>query len=226
MHAPYLREKARQLRVEKKLTIDQIAERLALSRSTIYGWVRDIPIPYMSPGRYAVLPRLRKGNLRMQEKYRRLREEAYAEGRAEFANLAEKPTFRDFVVLYLAEGYKRNRNVLAICNSDPAVLRISLDWMEHFTGATFDYSIQYHADQDLDALRRYWATQLDIEPEWIRMQRKSNSNQLRKRTWRSEYGVLTVRCNDTLFRSRLEGWMDSVREAWLDSPDTGRGAAW
>jgi len=35
MHAPYLREKARQLRVEKKLTIDQLAERLALSRSTI-----------------------------------------------------------------------------------------------------------------------------------------------------------------------------------------------
>lgn len=43
-HAPYLREKARQLRVDKKLTIDELAERLALSRSTIYYWVRDLPI--------------------------------------------------------------------------------------------------------------------------------------------------------------------------------------
>ena len=39
MHPPYLREKAREMRVEKKLTIDQIAERLALSRTTIYYWV-------------------------------------------------------------------------------------------------------------------------------------------------------------------------------------------
>jgi excisionase family DNA binding protein len=40
-HAPYLREKARQVRVERKLTIDELAERLALSRSTVYYWVRD-----------------------------------------------------------------------------------------------------------------------------------------------------------------------------------------
>ncbi|MEA2202107.1 MAG: hypothetical protein QOI89_2703 [Solirubrobacteraceae bacterium] len=32
------------MRVERRLTIDQIAERLALPRSTIYYWVRDLPI--------------------------------------------------------------------------------------------------------------------------------------------------------------------------------------
>jgi hypothetical protein len=31
------------MRVERKLTIDQIAERLALSRTTIYYWVKDLP---------------------------------------------------------------------------------------------------------------------------------------------------------------------------------------
>ena len=222
----YLREKARQLRIEKKLTIDQLAERLALPRTTIYYWVRDLPIPYMSPGRQAVLPRLRRGNLKMQEKHRLLREGAYAEGRAEFPKLAEAPTFRDFVVLYLAEGSKHARNVVAICNSDAAILRVAVEWMEHFSGGSFDYGIQYHADQDLDELRAYWSRELEIEPELIRMQRKSNSGQLRRRTWRSQYGVLTVRCNDTLFRARLQGWMDCVREAWLDSPVSGRSAAW
>ncbi len=43
----------------------------------------------------------------MQAKYRRLRDEAYALGRAEFGDLAARPSFRDFVVLYIAEGYKR-----------------------------------------------------------------------------------------------------------------------
>jgi transcriptional regulator with XRE-family HTH domain len=41
----YIREKALELRTKKKLTIDEIAERLAISRTTIYYWVRDIPIP-------------------------------------------------------------------------------------------------------------------------------------------------------------------------------------
>jgi len=38
----YIKEKARQLRTEKKLTIDELVERLAIPRTTIYGWVRDM----------------------------------------------------------------------------------------------------------------------------------------------------------------------------------------
>ena len=45
-HPAYLREKMRRLRTERKLTIDELAERLALSRSTIYYWVRDLPIDH------------------------------------------------------------------------------------------------------------------------------------------------------------------------------------
>jgi excisionase family DNA binding protein len=40
----YIRERARELRIEKKLTIDELADRLAVSRTTIYYWVRDLPI--------------------------------------------------------------------------------------------------------------------------------------------------------------------------------------
>ena len=201
------------MRIEKKLTIDQIAERLALPRSTIYYWVVDLPIP-PTPARKLAQRRAAAATSR---KHRLLREEAYAQGCAEFSELAQQPTFRDFVALYLAEGSKRNRNVVAICNSDAAVLRVALNWMEHFSGGSFDYGVQYHADQHVDELRAYWSRELDIEPDMIRLQRKSNSGQLRKRTWRSQYGVLTVRCNDTLFRARLQGWMDCIREAWLDS---------
>ena len=36
-HPDYIRQKALRLRTEARLTIDEIAERLALSRTTIYG---------------------------------------------------------------------------------------------------------------------------------------------------------------------------------------------
>jgi hypothetical protein len=54
-----------------------------------------------------------------------------------------------------------------------------------------------------------------IRRSQVRMQRKSNSNQLAGRTWRSVHGVLTVRVCDTLLRAKLEGWMDRLRESWL-----------
>jgi hypothetical protein len=49
-HPFYLRDKARSLRAERRLSIDELAERLALQRSTSCYWVRDIPIPGSGPG--------------------------------------------------------------------------------------------------------------------------------------------------------------------------------
>ncbi len=202
------------MRMERKLTIDELAERLALSRSTIYYWVRDLPIPGSGSGTGWPADAQRKGTLAMQRKFRRLREEAYREGVASYPELVADPTFRDFVCLYLAEGYKRNRNDVSICNSDPAVVSVATRWFACLTQARLRFSLQYHADQDLDELGRFWGQTLGIEPDAIKTQRKSNSNQMAGRQWRSEHGVLTVRVLDTLLRARIQAWMDCLRAEW------------
>ena len=208
----YIRDKARELRIERNLSIDEIAERLALPRSTIFYWVRDLPIERSTRPR--TLAQL-NGSIAMQAKYRRLRETAYAEGRASFDELAVDPSFRDFVCLYLAEGYKRSRNVVSVCNSDPTVVVLCNRWLRRLSTKPPGYAVQYHADQDLEELSRFWGEQLGIRPDQIRLQRKSNSNQLAGRSWRSVHGVLTVSVGDTLLRAKLEGWMDRLRESWL-----------
>lgn len=187
-HAPYIREKARSLRVERKLTIDELSERLALSRSTIYYWVRDLPVPGSGSGGGWSTDAQRKGTNAMQREYRRQRECAYREAAAEFDKLVAQPTFRDFVCLYLAEGSKRNRNVVAICNSDPSVMRLSTAWLRRLSDKLPTFWIQYHADQDLDELRAFWGEVVRADSQEIKLQRKSNSNQLRGRTWRSVHG--------------------------------------
>jgi hypothetical protein len=212
LYPAYIRDKAREMRTQRNLSVDEIAERLALPRTTVFYWVRDLPIDRSA--RPQTLAQL-NGTLAMQEKYRRRREAAYAEGRASFDELAVDPSFRDFVCLYLAEGYKRHRNYVSVCNSDPAVVVLCNTWLQRVATGKLEYWVQYHADQDLDELRRFWGAQLDIPPERVRMQRKSNSNQLAGRTWRSVHGVLTVRVCDTLLRAKLQGWMDRLRESWL-----------
>jgi hypothetical protein len=215
-HPAYIREKARELRVERRLSIVEIAERLALPKTTVFCWVRDIPL-----GR----PRRDNpdtGARAMQSKFRLLREEAYKEGRESFPVLsAMDPSLRDFVCMYIGEGCKRNRNRVAIGNSDPRVVMLATRWLRALSRNKLQFSVQYHADQDLRELCEFWASTLGIDPQDIRLQRKSNSGRLGGRNWRSRYGVLTVTTCDTLLRARLQAWMDCVQETWLHSPDSG-----
>ena len=221
-HPPYLRDKARKLRAERHLSVVEIAERLALPKTTIFYWVRDLPLG--RPRR--ANPGQRLGNQRMADNYRRRRDDAYAEGREEFSTLAQEPTFRDFVCLYVAEGYKRSRHTVSLCNSDPGVVALATHWMRLFTRRPMAFAVQYHADQDPAALREFWGARLGIDSAMIRMQAKSNSGQLARRNWRCAHGVMAVSTHDTLFRSRLQGWIDCLQEGWLDSAAAGRGATW
>jgi len=76
------------------------------------------------------------------------------------------------------------------------------------------YSVQYHADQDLDALRSYWGETLAIDGSLITVLRRSNCSKLKRRSWRSEFGVLTVRTSDTYLRARLQAWIDLTKRGW------------
>lgn len=159
------------------MAIDQIAEQLALPRTTVYAWVRDLPLqrsPNWSKGQ-------RRGVRAMQQKFSRLREEAYQAGAAEYEQLTVTPTFRDFIALYVAEGSKRSRNMLEFTNSDPRMIALAFGWFGRLTTKPCHFRIQHHADQDPQQLRAYWGEVLQVDPDRIRVQRKSNSGQLEGR---------------------------------------------
>lgn len=220
----YLRERARELRTTKHLSLDEIAERLVLPKTTVWYWIRGLPL---GRARRASSSQ-RKGNRAMQNRWRERREAAYARGAAEWEELVRRPTFREFVALYIAEGYKRCRNVVSIGNSDERIVSMAAGWIAELTDRRLRYSVQYHADQNLDELRQFWGETLGIDGHVIRMQRKSNSNQMAGRTWRSPHGVLTVGVHDTYLRARLQAWIDHIREDWdlHSAKRAGRGEVW
>jgi hypothetical protein len=212
----YVREKARELRVERRLSIVEIAERLALPKTTVFYWVRDIPL--QRPRRDNPHP----GTRAMQRKFRRLRDQAYKDGSESFQSLSSSdPTFRDFVCMYIGEGYKRSRNMVSIANADPRVVVLATLWLRALSRNKIYFSVQYHADQDPRKLAEFWASTLGIDPREVRLQRKSNSGRLGGRIWRCKHGVLTVTTCDTLLRARLQAWMDRVQDQWVHSPADG-----
>jgi hypothetical protein len=150
----------------------------------------------------------------MQANYRQRREAAYQKGLAEYDALSRVPTFRDFVVLYIAEGYKRSRNTASLCNSDPAIVSLAARWLSRLSEREPVIRVQHHADQDIEVLRRFWSATLGVDPATIRLFPKSNSGQLKTRVWRCEHGVVAVDVYDTLLRARIQAWIDRLRESW------------
>jgi hypothetical protein len=218
-HPAYLRDKARQLRIKRKLSLLEIAERLALPKTTVFYWIRDLPDPEIkyrdSPARVRSRAKAARTNV---SKYKALRDAAYRRGWGEYPKLAQEPTFTDFICMYIGEGYKRNRNVVSVANSDPAVVKLADRWIRRLTSHRVCYSFQFHADQDPAQLIAFWSAELNADRDLFRFQRKSNSGSLNGRSWRCVHGVLSVDCNDTYLRARLQAWMDRVRESWLHSP--------
>jgi hypothetical protein len=215
-YPPYFREKARQLRREQKLTLDELVERLALPRTTIFYWIRDIPIERKPATTWPATAHQAAARSN-RRRFRQLREAAYDEGRKEFGRLAKIPLFRDFVCLYIAEGYKRSRNTVSIVNSDPAVVRLGAYWLNAYSANRVRYRLVYHEDQDVGQLRDFWASELGSDAGDVSAYRKSNSGRLGGRRWRCECGLLTVDAYDTLFRARLQAWIDCLQNEWLDS---------
>jgi len=209
----YIREKAMQLRTEKKMTVPQIAKQMKIAKSTINRWVGHIPIERTT----AQTKAQRKGTLAMQAKYKKIRDDAYARGFAEAPDLLKNPMFRDFVTLYIAEGTKTQRNYVALANSDASVILLANYWFQEFMSKNkkMEYQVQIHADHDELEIQGYWADLVGAYPDDIKVIRKSNSNKMSKRQFRSEYGVLTVRLSDTELRSRLDGWMDYIKQEWI-----------
>lgn len=110
-------------------------------------------------------------------------------------------------------GMRKKYRLLRAC-----AMTMAAAWLRSLTPKALTYSIQDHADQKLDELRRYWGEILGIDGLAIQLLRKSNSGQLNGRSWRSARGVMSITVNDTYLRARLQAWIDRVRADWrLDS---------
>lgn len=213
-HLAHIRNEARALRAEHKLSLDDISARLNLPRTTVYYWIKDIRVAAVpKPGRQN--PGQRVGSLAMQTKYAAIRQAAYDEVYNQAADLLQDRELRDFVVLYLAEGYRKDRNSVSFGNSNPTMVQFAHACMRRLSSNPhFRYSFQFHADQDPEALKQFWASCLGINPKAINAIPKTNSGHLKGRRFACQYGVFQIQVGDTIFRSRLQALMDAVQEQW------------
>lgn len=200
----HLKEKAIRLRRSKRSLVE-IVQMLGLPKTTVYGWVKEIPL-----GRKRTVSMV--GTKAMQAKYKALRDEAYNQAADKADELLHE--LRDFVVVYMCEGYRKTQNTVAVCNSNAMMMVMCNNIIKKFASNKITYSVQYHVDQNTDTLANYWSKVLGIKHNEIRFVKKTNSGQMKGRNWRCINGVMTISVGDTYLKSKIDALSDHIMKQW------------
>jgi transposase-like protein len=215
-----LREEAVRLRRSEGLSLNELAARLQVARTTIYYWVKNVSSGAPTAEIQMQRSESQKANQRLaavanQAKHAARRKENYDLMREKASEVLQDLEIRDFVVLYLAEGYRKDKNAVGLSNSNPNIIAFTHNCLKRLaTNKHFYYSFQYHADQNPDELQLFWASYLGIDAQQIHPIPKTNSGHLKGRRFACEYGIFQIKLGDTRFRAELQALMDAVQEEW------------
>lgn len=166
-----LRATALQLRADG-CTVNEIAERLAVAKSTAYAWVKHVPLDAHSE--VAMQRRLvadaRRGLTRANRQEERM--EAEREARHLAVEWVGELGLREMLligaVLYWCEGTKSKpdnpRYDLTFTNSDVRLVELFVRFIEAMGRSRKDlrYRVSIHESADAEAAGRWWAAQLGV----------------------------------------------------------------
>ena len=130
--------------------------------------------------------------------------------------LFSEPHFVAGVALYWAEGAKTQSN-LAMANTDPALLRVWIRWVQHYLDSDAEFSLRLHLHEgnDESSARAFWRRELDLpDASFNKSHIKAPGTGHRKN--HLEHGVCRVRvCRSTDFWHMTMAWIECARERAL-----------
>jgi hypothetical protein len=210
-----LRAEARRLR-EQRLSYNEIAARIGVSKSSVSLWVRDMP-RLVPEERYQ---RAVASQRRFRERERAYREEFRAAAAREIGGLFEREILIAGAIAYWCEGSKTKpwstgSDRVKFINSDPGLIRFFLRFLEVAGVEPTDlvFYVSIHESADVAAAQHFWQELTGAPDDQFRkpMLKRHNPKTVRKNTGENYHGCLTidVRRSGELYR-RIEGWMSAI----------------
>ena len=157
-------ELARGLRAQN-LTLQDIADRLGVAKSSVSLWVRDVPF---TPSKRRYGPQRRPNRLH-DEKVAEIAELNQA-GIERIGLLSDEAFLVAGVALYAGEGSKRDGKIV-FANSDPAMVRFFCIWLRRYfliDESRLRARVYLHEGLDLDAAQARWSEVTEIPLEQFR----------------------------------------------------------
>lgn len=125
-----------------------------------------------------------------------------------------KTSFRDFIILYITEGYRRTTECVALGNSNPSIIKLAHYWIKNLSKRKIIYTLRIHKDHNYKKSIIFWSSYLSINKENIKYILKNNSCLMKTRNWRNEHGILTIATWDTYLKTKIDAYIDYLEKEW------------
>ena len=133
-----LRQKAIDMRVDDEASYSEIRKKLGVAKSTLSYWLREHPL---SSKRISELRKSgwEKGEASrekyrntMREKKEKIRARVYQTEKEKFQNLSQETLYVAGLMLYSAEGGKKDAHRITLANTDVAIILFFIKWVQMF----------------------------------------------------------------------------------------------
>ncbi len=220
MHKNSIRELALQLRKDG-YTYTYIAKQTGLSKSTLSGWLTDIPYTpnadtVVSLGRARAAATERKAELRQAEM-----EEIRKGAVSEIGVFSSRDLLMFGLGLYLGEGNKTH-GIVRVANADPNVIKSMIAWFKVLGVMNEQFSVRIHLypDSDQEQSLRFWSKTISIpEAQFQRPSVDRRTDKKQKKEGKLPHGTLhlSVRSRGrkefgVLFARKIQALTEVVRD--------------
>lgn len=217
------RKKARQLRQQGK-SIREISKAINCAKSSVSGWVRDIPLTAEQ------IERLKNNQDKARAKaanhpnspksvWSRIRENITAQGLQEIPSQCSLATLKLIgTVLYWAEGYTATHNMINFSNSDPHMIALMMQFFRRVCQVPepkFRGVVHIHPHLDKDNAERFWSRISGIPLGQFHKAQFGISKASKHKRDTLPLGTFRIVICDTRLLCKIKGWIQGVGR-WSD----------
>lgn len=188
---------------KRGMSYNQIKEKLGISKSTLSGWLYNMPL---SEKRIRELQadspiRIERYRNTMRAKKEARLKEVYEKVSKDIGNLSKRDLFIAGLFLYWGEGAKSTSSSTILTNTNPAMLKFFLNWLKLFGVERKSLRVKLHLYSDMNIKKGidFWSKELKIPKSQFRKTyiKKTSAKSI---TYKNGFGKGT--CN-VIFENRL-----------------------
>lgn len=194
------RKKAIALRLAGK-SYSEIRNILGISKSTLSNWLHSYPLSEQR------IRELRDKNPRRIERFkntmRRKRDvrinAVYEKVALDIGTLSDRELFIAGLFLYWAEGSKTSAYTTALANTDPAMIRFFIKWLDVLGIHQDKIVIRLHlySDMDVAKIEQFWSQEIGVSLQRFRKSYIKKTIYQKTKNYRGRFGYGT--CNVLLY---------------------------
>ena len=151
---------------QKGMSYSQIKEKLKISKSTLSGWLHNMPL---SEKRIRELQadspiRIERYRNTMRAKKDARLEEVYKKVSKNIGIFSKRDLFLAGLFLYWGEGTKVSNCSVVLTNTNPAMLKFFIKWLELFNVNRKNLKVKLHLYSDMNIKKSldFWSKELKI----------------------------------------------------------------